>query len=52
LQRPVPIVESDDSSPESGAEVAPKRARTRKPRAEAVEETVAGLAEDTPPQGE
>jgi len=52
LQRPVPIVESDvGAEAEAEAEVAPKRARTRKPRPEAVEE-VAGLAEDTPPQGE
>ncbi len=52
LQRPVPIVEAGEAAPESDAEVAPKRARTRKPRAEASEETVTGLAEDAPPQGE
>ncbi len=51
LQRPTPIVESVEAAPEAEAEAAPKRARTRKPRPEAAEE-VAGLAEDTPPQGE
>ncbi len=52
LQRPVPLVEATEAAPEAEAEAAPKRTRGRKPRAEAVEEVVAGLAEDTPPQGE
>lgn len=52
LQRPVPIIEGGDSAPEAGSAAEPKRARTRKPRAEAPEEAVTGLAEDTAPQGE
>jgi hypothetical protein len=50
LQRPAPIVEAVQAASED--EVAPKRARTRRPRAEATEEVVSGLAEDAPPQGE
>jgi hypothetical protein len=52
LQRPAPVVGVEDGAPEAEAEAMPKRARGRKPRAEAVGEAVAGLAEDTPPQGE
>ena len=52
LQRPVPIIETDDAVPEVEAEVAPRRARTRKPRAEATEEATSGREADTPPQGE
>ncbi|MEO6607954.1 MAG: DUF4167 domain-containing protein [Aestuariivirga sp.] len=50
LQRPTPIVEA--AEPAAEEEAAPKRARTRKPRAEASEDVVSGLAEDAPPQGE
>ena len=52
LQRPAPIVEAVEAAPEGDAEVVPKRARTRRPRAEAPDEAVTGQAEDTPPQGE
>lgn len=52
LQRPVPFSEGADSAVESEAAIEPKRGRTRKPRAEAPDETVAGLAEDPSPQGE
>lgn len=50
LQRPTPIVEA--AEPAAEEEAAPKRARTRKPRTEASEDVVSGLAEDTSPQGE
>jgi len=52
LQRPVPTVEAEEASPPGDTEAAPKRARTRKPRAEAADEPIAGLSEDSPPQGE
>jgi hypothetical protein len=50
LQRPAPIAEAVEAAPDE--EAAPKRGRTRKPRAEAAEDVVSGLAEDAPPQGE
>ena len=50
LQRPTPVVEAAEPAPEE--EAAPRRARTRKPRAEASEDVVSGLAEDSSPQGE